>query len=72
MYRLNILKDKNFEHLEMAAESANMPNPPVRNFGHPGLSEILREGQMYALAWMMHRVDYGGGILGDWVGGGKV
>jgi hypothetical protein len=59
----------------MKVNAEKMKNPPVANF-HPGddpTKKSLRKGQMYALAWMEQRAEHGGaGILGDWVGGGKV
>jgi SNF2 family DNA or RNA helicase len=52
----------------------NFPNPPVQQW-YPGADKdqkVLRNYQMYALAWMESWIDYGGGILGDEIGLGKV
>lgn len=55
-------------------EKINFPNPPVESWypGAPDDKKTLRNYQMYAVAWMELRVEYGGGILGDEIGLGKV
>ena len=55
-------------------DKINFPNPPVPQW-YPDADKdknVLRNYQMYALAWMESRKDYGGGILGDEIGLGKV
>ena len=72
--RQTIFKDgKIFEHHEMK-DKINFPNPPIRHWytGAPADKRALRNYQMLALAWMESRINYGGGIIADEIGLGKV
>jgi hypothetical protein len=67
------LDAQDYEHHEVKPMTTG-PNPPIPNF-HPSAKkpeeERLRPAQMYAIAWMDLRLE-GGGIIGDFVGMGKV
>ena len=51
------------------------PNPPVNGF-YPSAADPearkMRNYQMYAHCWMESRIEFGGGIIGDEIGLGKV
>lgn len=61
-----------FEHHEVK-EKINFSNPPINNF-FPALNHTgtLRKYQMYGIAWLESRIEHGGGIIGDFIGLGRV
>jgi hypothetical protein len=73
--RADILKESDFEHLEVEP-LVNFPNPPVAGWApnepEGSSKKFLKPAHMYALAWMNSRMSLGGGIIGDQMGMGKV
>jgi SNF2 family DNA or RNA helicase len=49
-------------------------NPPTEDFypSGPADKRHLRASQMHAVAWMISRIEAGGGIVADEIGLGKI
>jgi hypothetical protein len=71
--RVTFLDESAFEHQEVKSR-IDFPNPPVTRFYPDGPLEgrRLRDSQMHGVAWMMTRLEAGGGIIADEIGLGKV
>ena len=63
-----------FEHLEMKPAADKIPDPPISSFlpWAPPSERHLQPAQKYGVAWMQHRQKFGGGIIADAMGMGKV
>jgi SNF2 family DNA or RNA helicase len=63
-----------FEHLEMKSAADKIPDPPIPSFLPCATAQErqLQPAQKYGIAWMQHRQKFGGGIVADAMGMGKV
>ena len=72
-FRDKLLNESAFEHQEVK-QMIDFPNPPVDNFypAGPADQRHLRASQMHAVAWMITRIEAGGGVVADEIGLGKI